>query len=72
MVQAGRRYEMTHTNNKQGTQKRFTATVTSVEDRGDFYYVGYKPDNIRVCRFGYCRVKKNGRYNAVNYDFKEV
>lgn len=45
--------------------------VTSVEDRGDFYYIGYRPLNgFSNLSFGYAKVKKNGSYRAVNHRFQ--
>lgn len=70
MVEAGKRYEITREDKV--SARRFLGTVTSVEDRGEFWYIGYTPDDFRVCRWGYCKVKKNGLYKAINYSFKEV
>ncbi len=70
MIEAGKRYEMTRM--AKNTVTRFLATITSVEDKGDFWYIGYRPDDFRICRFGYCKVKKEGLFGAVNYSFKEV
>ena len=70
MIEVGRRYEITR---KTATAvKRFTARVTSVEDRGDSWYIGYKPDDIRVCRWGYLKVRKTGQYRSINYSLAEI
>ena len=70
MIEAGKKYKVTR--EAVSTVTRFLATVTSIEDRGDFWYIGYKPDDFRVCRWGYCRVRKEGQYKALNYRFEEV
>lgn len=36
----------------------FLAKVTSVEDRGDYFYVGYTPSDRRQGSFGYLRINK--------------
>lgn len=70
MVEAGKRYIVIRETEKE--VRRFTAMITWVEDRGDFWYIGYKPDDIRVCRFGTLKVKKVGKYKAVNYSFENI
>ena len=70
MIKAGKKYRMIRETAK--TVTRFIATVTSVEDKGDHWYIGYTPDDFRVCRWGYCKVKKEGQYKAINYRFEEV
>lgn len=52
-----------------GRIDNFVAKVTNVEDRGDFYYVGYRPQDVNRGRFGFLRVKKVGNYRAINYTF---
>ena len=66
-----KRYEITRETSK-GDVRRFTATIDWVEDRGDFFYIGYTPDDFRICRFGALKVKKNGKYKAINYSFKRA
>lgn len=70
MVQAGKRYLVTRED--LNTVRRFTARVNWVEDRGDFWYIGYEPDDKRVCQFGAVKVKKVGQFRRINYSFKEV
>ena len=70
MVKAGKKYRMIRETAK--TVTRFIATVTSVEDKGDHWYIGYTPDDFRVCRWGFCKVKKEGQYKAINYRLEEV
>ena len=70
MIEAGKRYEVTREDKV--SARRFLAVVTTVEDRGEFWYVGYTPDDFRICRWGYCKVKKEGSFKAINYRFKEV
>lgn len=36
-----------------------TCTITSVDDKGDFWYVGYVPLSPRQGTFGYLRVYKD-------------
>jgi hypothetical protein len=72
MLEAGKMYNVEKTNKKTGRSVNFTATINWVEDRGDYWYIGYKPADIRICRFGACRVKKSGEYAAINFKFKEV
>ncbi len=70
-IEAGKHYTITR--NGRGTDERsFTATVNWVEDRGDFWYIGYTPDDFRICRWGCCKVKKSGQYKAINYRFEEA
>lgn len=52
-----------------GRIDNFVAEVTLVEDRGDCYYVGYRPQDLNYGRFGYLSVKKVGKYRAINYTF---
>ena len=68
----GNKYEFTRIDEKEKTVKKFIATVTSVEDCGDFWYIGYEPEDIRVCRWGYKKIKKEGKYRAINYTLKAV
>ena len=74
MIEAGKRYLITR--NAKAVVERFTALVTNVEDRGDFWYIGYTPERDKNghkrCEWGYCKVKKYGKYNSVNYEFEEV
>ena len=57
-VQMGKRYEFVE-RTRAGTTV-FTARVTSVEDRVDFRYVGFVPDDTRVGRWGFTRVYRDG------------
>lgn len=70
MVEVGKKYVVTRED--RNTTTNFVATIHSVEDRGDLWYIGYTPDDFRICRWGYCKVKKNGKYGAVNYSFRAI
>lgn len=50
--------------------RQFKAVITSIEDRGEYLYVGYTPKDIRDGRFGYTRVYKDNRELAVVKTFK--
>lgn len=68
-IEAGKRYTMTR--NVRGAYDRsFKVTVDWVEDRGDYWYIGYTPDDFRICRWGCCKVKKHGQFKTVNYTFE--
>lgn len=69
-IEAGTRYIITRTDSKTGITEEFSATVEWVEDKGDHYYIGYKPDDIRIGRFGALKLKKHGQYRAVNHTFR--
>lgn len=69
-VQAGKRYTLIKETKQ--TVTNFKVTVNWVEDRGDFFYIGYTPDDFRICRWGTCKIKKNGKYKAINYKFIEA
>jgi hypothetical protein len=49
----GQRYEITK-RSRQGVEV-FTATITNVEDRGEYQYFGFIPDNAKYGQFGYAR-----------------
>lgn len=70
MIEAGKRYMVVRTKGRDIS--RFAARINWVEDRGDTYYIGYTPDDIRVCRWGCCSVKKNGKFKAINYSFERL
>ncbi|KAB0577212.1 hypothetical protein EI53_01234 [Fusobacterium naviforme] len=70
MLEAGKRYMVTRETSS--TVKRFPATVNWIEDRGNFWYIGYEPDDFRICRWGTCKVKKQGQYKAINYTFAAI
>lgn len=71
MLEAGKRYIVTETRRGQ-VKRQFPAVVNWVEDRGDFWYIGYAPDDWRICQFGAIKVKKQGLYKAINYTFTAV
>lgn len=59
------------TETRLGVQLRqFEAVITSIEDRGEYLYVGYTPEDFREGRFGYIRVYKDNRELAVVKTFK--
>lgn len=64
-ILAGKRYMMTLESKSEGIRK-FPVKITSVTERDDYFYVGYTPDDFRVCRWGYTRVYKDGKKRAVN------
>ena len=54
--------EFCHSNNRTGENSHFFGIVTSIEDRGDYLYIGYRPNDVsHNCRFGYFRLYKDGR-----------
>lgn len=69
-IEAGKRYMITRDQN--GVIMKFSATVTSVEERDEYYYVGYTPDDFRICRWGYSKVKKEGSWQHFNDTFEEI
>ena len=69
-IEEGKRYLITR--DEKGKITKFKATVTSVVERDDYFYVGYTPDNFRICRWGYTKVKKEGRYKYFNDTFEEI
>ena len=71
MIEAGKRYIFRKLRYGE-VEQTFTGTVTGVEDRGDYLYIGYKPDNFRICRFGYFRIKKEGQYKVINWELAEA
>ena len=70
-AEVGKRYEFTKIRAGKAEQV-FTAKVTNIEDRGDFWYIGYTPDDFRVCRWGYLKIKKEGQFKAINYTLKKI
>lgn len=68
MLEAGKRYTVTETRCGQ-VERRFTARVDWIKDRGDHWHIGYTPDDYNVCRFGAVKVKKQGKYKVINYTF---
>ncbi len=69
-IEAGKRYMITR--DEKGTIIRFTATVTSVDERDEYFYVGYTPDDFRMGRWGYAKIKKEGRYKYFNTTLEEI
>ena len=60
--------EFVHTNAATGESSHFYGIVTSVEDRGDYLYIGYTPSDVsHNCRFGYFKLFKDGRDSAVKW-----
>ena len=59
--------EFLHTNRTTGENEHFFGIVTSIEDRGDHLYIGFTPNDIRVCRFGYFKLFKKANSNAVQW-----
>ena len=59
--------EFVHSNRTTGETNHFFGIITSVEDRGDYLYIGYTPNDIRVCRFGYFKLFKKDNNNAVQW-----
>lgn len=72
MVEAGKKYKAVKQNFKTLEETAFIVTVNWVEDRGDYWYIGYEPDEKRICQFGACKVRKEGRYKVINWRFEEV
>lgn len=50
--------------------RRFEVIITSIEERGDYLYVGYEPINKAHGRFGYCRIYKDN--DPYEYGMKGV
>ena len=59
--------EFIHSNRTTGEQKHFYGIITSIEDRGDYLYIGFKPNDIRICRFGYFKLYKDCKDRAVSW-----
>ena len=59
--------EFIHSNKTTGENQHCGGIITSIEDRGDYLYIGYTPNNIRVCRFGYFKLYKDGKDRAVSW-----
>ena len=53
--------EFLHTNSKTGETQHFYGIIRNIEDRGDYLYIGFVPNDFRICRFGYFRLYKDGR-----------
>ena len=53
-------------------EQTFTGTVRNVEDRGEYIYCGYQPDDFRVCRWGYLKIKKVGLFGAINWELESL
>lgn len=70
MIETGKKYEITR-HSPWGTET-FIATINWIEDKGDSWYIGYAPDDIRVCRWGCFHIKKEGIYEKINYTLREV
>lgn len=70
-LKIGKHYIMTQVHSKDGIQSQFKAKIDSVDDCGDYWYVGYQPEDIKYGRFGFCKVKKNGQYKALNWQFEQ-
>ena len=70
MIKAGQRYMVTRED--KSTVRKFAVVVNWIEDRGEYWYVGYTPDDFRICRWGCCKVKKQGKYERINYSFSAI
>lgn len=46
--------------------------VTGCEDKGDYYYVGYRPMDTSFGAFGYTRLYKNGQHEYGTLGFERV
>ena len=53
--------EFIHSNSRTGESQHFFGRVTGIEDRGEYLYIGYQPNDVgHQCRFGYFRLYKDG------------
>ena len=59
--------EFIHKNKTTGECQHFFGIITSIEDRGDYLYIGYTPNDIKVCRFGYFKLFKDDKDRAVSW-----
>ena len=60
--------EFVHENHTTGTNEHFYGIVTSIEDRGDYLYIGYQPSDVsHNCRFGFFRLYKDKVDRAVQW-----
>lgn len=59
--------EFIHSNRTTGESRHFFGIITGIEDRGDYLYIGFIPNDFRVCRFGYFRLYKKANNNAVQW-----
>lgn len=64
--------ELIHTNKTTGKSRHFYGIIRNIEDRGDYLYIGYVPNDFRICRFGYFRLYKDGQNRAVDWKVRMV
>lgn len=50
----------------------YESKINSVEDRGDYYYIGHQPVDFRNGRFGYFRFQKTGKKMYGVVEIKEI
>lgn len=70
-LKIGKSYTMTQVHSTDGIQSQFVAIIDSVDDRGDYWYIGYRPNDFKYGRFGFAKVKKNGQFKTLNWRFEE-
>ncbi|MBQ8094116.1 MAG: hypothetical protein IJ242_11150 [Clostridia bacterium] len=44
--------EFIHSNSKTGECEHFHGIIRNIEDRGDYLYIVFVPNDFRICRFG--------------------
>ena len=59
--------EFVHSNKTTGESRHFFGIIRNIEDRGDYLYIGYTPNDFRICRFGYFKLYKKPNNNAVQW-----
>ena len=65
--------EFVHTNATTGACEHFYGRINSIEDRGDYLYIGYQPNDVsQNCRFGYFRLYKDKVDRAVRWQVRMV
>lgn len=63
MIEAGKKYIITE--KIKDKIRMFSARINYVEDRGEYFYIGYTPDDFIHGRFGAFRYYKDGQERPV-------
>ena len=65
--------EFVHSNRTTRECEHFYGRISSIEDRGDYLYIGYQPNDVgHNCRFGYFRLYKDKADRAVRWQVRMV